>query len=55
MLEIENVPHRGRCQVCAAEFAIVDFSAWCPSCGTFAVDILSGNEFQVHEMDIDQD
>lgn len=55
VLEIEGVRHRGRCRDCAAEFEIVDFSAWCPACGSPSMDVISGNEFQVLEMDIDQD
>jgi hydrogenase nickel incorporation protein HypA/HybF len=54
-LEFERVPHRGRCRDCSAEFEIVEFAAWCPACGGMAVDVISGNEFEVLEMDIEQD
>ena len=53
VLEIQNAPHRGRCRVCGDEFAIVDYIASCPACGSSSVDIISGTEFQVLEMDID--
>jgi hydrogenase nickel incorporation protein HypA/HybF len=55
VLEIEHVPHRARCRACTSEYTIVDFDASCPQCGTYSVDVISGNEFQVLEMDIDQD
>ncbi len=54
-LVIRGAPHRGRCRTCSTEFEIVDYSAWCPACGAVSVDVISGNEFQVLEMDIEQD
>lgn len=55
VLEIETAPYRGQCRSCSARFDIVDFSAWCPVCGAPSVDIISGNEFHVLDMDIDLD
>ena len=39
--------------MCGDEFAVVDYIASCPACGSSSVDIISGTEFQVLEMDID--
>ena len=55
VLEIETAPYRARCRSCSSQFDVVDFSAWCPVCGAASVDIISGNEFHVLEMDVDQD
>ncbi len=55
VLDIEIVPHRGRCKLCQSDFVIHDFDANCPNCGTLAVDIVSGTEFQVQEMEIDDE
>jgi hydrogenase nickel incorporation protein HypA/HybF len=55
VLEIQSVPHCGKCRECEAEFAILDYDARCPTCGAIAVDVISGTEFQVLEMDIDDE
>jgi hydrogenase nickel incorporation protein HypA/HybF len=53
-LLIEETPHRGRCRRCGAEFAIAEFSAQCPACGAWETEVISGAEFQLQGMDIDE-
>jgi hydrogenase nickel incorporation protein HypA/HybF len=51
VLAIERVPGRGRCG-CGAEFPL---SAWynsCPACGGFGVELLSGKELRVKELEV---
>lgn len=52
-LIIDNVPHRARCGHCAQEFPVIDFVARCPTCETFSAEIISGNELQVLDMEIE--
>jgi hydrogenase nickel incorporation protein HypA/HybF len=47
MLRIEEVPIRGLCRACAAEFVIESPAFTCETCGGSAVDLLSGQELQV--------
>ena len=52
-LLIDTVPHRARCRHCNKEFAIVNFVVQCPSCQEWSSEIVSGNEMQIIEMEID--
>jgi len=50
-LVIEEVPIRGRCGDCAADFDIDTLAFTCPACGSGFVDLLSGRELQVVSVD----
>lgn len=50
-LVIEEVPIRGRCADCAAEFEIATLSFTCPRCGSGLVELTSGRELQVVSLD----
>ncbi len=50
-LEIDDVPIRGRCVDCAADFTIDTLAFTCPACGSGFVDLLSGRELQVISLD----
>ena len=50
-LVIEEVPIRGRCADCLAEFTIATLSFTCPRCESGAVELLSGRELQVVSLD----
>jgi len=50
-LVIEEVPIRGRCGDCAADFTIDTLVFTCPVCGSGFVDLLSGRELQVVSVD----
>jgi hydrogenase nickel incorporation protein HypA/HybF len=53
LLTIEEIPHRGRCQNCGNEFHIEQFMVLCPTCGALTTEVISGNEFDIIDMDID--
>ncbi len=52
-LLIDTVPHRARCRHCNKEFAIVNFVAQCPTCQEWSSEVVSGNELQIVEMEIE--
>ncbi|WP_069804199.1 hydrogenase maturation nickel metallochaperone HypA/HybF [Thermogemmatispora onikobensis] len=54
-LAIEIVPHRAWCEPCAQAFAVVDYIARCPACGTWSARILSGTELQILDMEVAAD
>jgi hydrogenase nickel incorporation protein HypA/HybF len=51
-LVIDHIAGRGRCHGCRTEFAVTAYYDPCPACGGFAVEILSGNELRVKEMEV---
>jgi len=52
-LEIEPVPLICRCNNCEKEFAIDEYSFICTSCGSNAVETISGRELFIKEIEID--
>jgi hydrogenase nickel incorporation protein HypA/HybF len=52
-LLIDTVPHRARCRHCNKEFAIVNFVTQCPTCQEWSSEVVSGNELQIIEMEIE--
>lgn len=52
-LLIDTVPHRARCRSCAKEFSVTNFIAQCPTCNEWSNDVISGNELQILEMEIE--
>ena len=52
-LLIDTVPHRAHCRHCNKEFAIVNFVAQCPTCQEWSSEVVSGNELQIIEMEIE--
>ncbi|MBX5458303.1 MAG: hydrogenase maturation nickel metallochaperone HypA [Thermogemmatispora sp.] len=54
-LAIEVTPHRAWCEPCASSFAVEDFIARCPACGTWSTRILSGTELQILDMEVGAD
>lgn len=52
-LLIDVVPHRARCRHCAKEFPITNFVALCPTCQEWSDEVVSGNELQILEMEIE--
>jgi hydrogenase nickel incorporation protein HypA/HybF len=51
-LLIDEVPIRCRCADCNAEFSVERFVFTCPTCGTPDVEVISGNELHVVELDL---
>ncbi|GCE08425.1 hydrogenase maturation nickel metallochaperone HypA [Dictyobacter aurantiacus] len=52
-LAIDIVPHRARCRHCGQEFHVVQCIMQCPTCDCWEADVLSGTEFMIQDMEID--
>lgn len=52
-LEIERVPLSARCRDCNATFDVEVYCFLCPDCGSTEVEIISGRELQVTEMEVE--
>ncbi len=52
-LEIESVPITGRCAQCGRDFTLEDPFCNCPVCQGFKIDILTGREFYISEIETD--
>jgi len=51
-LLIDEIPIRCRCTSCNLEFLAERFLFLCPTCGAPEVEVLSGNELDVVELDL---
>jgi len=52
-LRIEVIPVRARCESCGREFRIESFFFVCPHCESAQVKVLSGQELQVSELEVE--
>jgi hydrogenase nickel incorporation protein HypA/HybF len=52
-LIITDVPITGRCRDCGHEAQFDQVILHCPKCGSYAVDILTGEELQITEIEVD--
>ncbi|MCP2520209.1 hydrogenase maturation nickel metallochaperone HypA [Candidatus Aminicenantes bacterium AC-335-B20] len=52
-LEIEKTLVKVKCQSCGFEFSPEDFTMICPSCGSFEIKILSGDELLLEKMELE--
>ncbi len=52
-LVIERVPGRARCRDCAAEQEVSSFHEPCAACGGFGMELLSGTELRVRELEVE--
>jgi len=52
-LNILQIPALGRCQQCATETSMESLADGCSRCGSFALEILQGQEMALTEMEID--
>jgi len=53
ILEIVRIPAVGRCQQCDNECQLESLTDGCDRCGCFALDIISGQEMTLTEMEIE--
>jgi hydrogenase nickel incorporation protein HypA/HybF len=53
-LEQELLPTRLRCAGCARDWEIDLPDFRCPGCGTGAVDVVTGNEFEVESIEVEE-
>lgn len=49
-LIIEPVPGMARCIRCEEVFSVIEHRGYCPGCGSFDKEILTGREFRVREI-----
>ena len=54
-LLIDEVPHRARCRYCNNVFEVAHFITQCPACQTWDTEVVSGDELQILEMEIETD
>jgi len=52
-LKILCIPAIGRCQKCAKECAMESLLDGCPECGSYALDIMKGQEMALTELEVD--
>ncbi len=52
-LEIHYIPGLGRCQQCNKECEMENLLDGCTACGSYALDIIKGQEMALIEMEID--
>jgi hydrogenase nickel incorporation protein HypA/HybF len=52
-LIIEQIPARGSCRSCSAEFPLRAYYSSCPGCGGHDVTVISGEELRVKEMEVE--
>jgi len=52
-LVINDIPLAGRCRSCGRAFEYREIALGCPACGSAGVDIESGLELSVRELEID--
>ncbi len=51
-LEIIEMPGRGRCEACAAEFSLESRYDACPECGGFRIRVTGGDAMRVRELEV---
>jgi hydrogenase nickel incorporation protein HypA/HybF len=52
-LDVTETPGRSRCLECGAEFEHDRFDRHCNACGTFATQMIGGDELRVDNIDVD--
>ena len=52
-LQIEQVPGRGRCQECQHEQSVQRLYDPCTACGSYLLQVVSGEELRVREIEVD--
>lgn len=51
-LDIEETPLRSKCAACSRTFAVEGAAFVCPACGSGEVNIISGTELQIAEIEL---
>ena len=52
-LVINEIPFVGRCRSCGKSFGYQELALGCPSCGSTSVEIESGLELNIKEIEVD--
>lgn len=53
-LVIDQIPVRCSCKACALEFEMERLLFVCPNCGGTKLDVLSGNELDIVELELEE-
>ena len=53
-LIIEEVPLTARCRSCGKEFHIVGYAFSCKHCESPEIEVISGREMQIEDMDLEE-
>lgn len=49
---VETVPAVAICQTCRKQFAVEDFAFSCPSCSSVSLELISGRELEVVDIEL---
>jgi hydrogenase nickel incorporation protein HypA/HybF len=52
-LVISRIPPKGLCRECGGEFPVSAYYDSCPSCGGYNVELMSGEEMRVKELEVE--
>jgi len=52
-LEIIEIAGQGRCVKCASEVAVAALYEACPVCGSYQIQVTSGNQMRVKELEVE--
>eukprot|EP01155_Anaeramoeba_flamelloides_P021529 Anaeramoba_flamelloidesa589246_10.p2 GENE.a589246_10~~a589246_10.p2 ORF type:complete len:114 (-),score=7.11 a589246_10:7-348(-) len=52
-LHIVELPGRARCRACGSESAISQWYQACPECGQYQLQVLSGEELRIRELEVE--
>ncbi len=53
ILNMKMVPLKGRCRKCSNEFDINEYRFLCPECESADIDVVSGREMNIVEIEVD--
>jgi hydrogenase nickel incorporation protein HypA/HybF len=53
LLKLDITPLIGRCRKCDDNFQIIDYNFSCPQCGIKEIDIVSGRDMNIVELEVD--
>ena len=54
-LVIEVIPGLAECEDCDEIFNVIENKGYCPNCGSFEKEILSGKDFNIKEIHVPED
>lgn len=54
-LIINTIPGLAICQDCDEVFNVIEHEGYCPKCGSFEKDVLSGTDFTIKEIHVPED
>ena len=52
-LKIETTPLEGYCRNCKEDYNVIDYIFICPECGSTDIDIISGREMNIVEIEVE--